>query len=149
MVTLVRYDFRTHLRKAALSLLAGYASAAGLQMQLYGGRPVSFIPPTGFVDRFHDEIRSVGPNRRQRNPVCDVVVVHGRYDFADTAGLADAFVDGFLDYVLETPHAAGTNTLVEIVAVEDNPNYVPDWQPPDRQYRYYASRFALKGLAFD
>ena len=74
-------------------------------------------------------------------------VLHGLFDSKDAADQRDAFVDGFLDWAIDRYHAAGANTLVAVRAVQDLPNYVPDWLPPEEQRTYYATRLSLEGLA--
>ncbi len=84
---------------------------------------------------------------RQRTPTADVLVVHGLFDSKDAADQRDAFIDGFLDWTLTRYHAAGANTLIAGVEVEDIPAFVPDWQPPAEQRTYYATRIAMEGYS--
>lgn len=137
------------MRAAAVALLTGYAQEAGVTLQVYPGRPATINPPTAFVDRIRERLESVGPVRRRRVPVVSVVVVHGRFDSKDTAEQGDTFVDGFLEYVHERYHAAADNTVLEISATQDEPNFVPDWLPAEAQRHYYATIFALEGLSLD
>jgi hypothetical protein len=137
------------LRAAAVELLTDYAADAGTKLQVYPGRPKSIFPPTAFVDTIRESIQYVGVTLRQRTPVAEVVVIHSDIDSKGAADQKDAFVDGFLDWVTDRYHAAGTNTLVAVTDTEDLPNYVPDWMPPERQVVYYATRITLEGLALN
>jgi len=138
---------RAALRAAAVELLEDYAAAAALTLQIYPGRPRSIHPPTAFVDVMRETITYPGMTLLQRRPQADVVVLHGLFDSKDTADQADAFVDGFLAWVAARFHAAGANTLVALVSIDDDPTYVPDWQPPEVQRVYYATRITLEGYA--
>jgi hypothetical protein len=146
-VTTVAVPMHTAIRAAAVTLLTDYAQDAGIKLQVYPGRPRSIFPPTAFVDRISETIDYVGITLRQRNPIASVVVIHGRFDTADTADQKDAFVDGFLDWVTDRYHAMGANTTLGGVSVEDDPNYVPDWLPPEEQRSYYATLISLRGYA--
>jgi hypothetical protein len=138
--------FRADIRTAAATMLSAYAASASVKLQVYPGRPRSIAPPTAFVDRISETVEYVGPVLVQRTPRVEVVVLHGLFDTADTADQGDAFVDGFLLWVNNNVHAGGANTTVGVAAIEDEPNYVPDWQPPEQQKSYYASRITLEGF---
>ena len=146
-----RIAFQSAMRQASAQLLRDFAEDTGTPLQVYPARPASIFPPTAFVDRIRERIAYLGPTTRQRTPQADVVVIHGLFDSKDAAEQRDAFVDGFLDWVLDRYHAAGANTLVAVVATEDDPNYVPDWLPPKNgtQPMYYATLIQLEGLALD
>jgi hypothetical protein len=150
MIT-TRLQFQTAMRAASVQLLTEFAQDAGIRLQVYPGRPASVNPPTAFVDRIRERLVYYGPESRQRTPQADVVVIHGVYDSKEAVDQKDAFVDAFLDWTLERYHAAGSNTLVAVVATEDDPNYVPDWLPAKdgRQPMYYATLVQLEGLALD
>jgi hypothetical protein len=137
------------MRAASVELLTDYASATNIGLQVYPGRPRSIYPPCAFVDRLRESISLVGPTTRHRFPTADVIVVHGLFDSAEAAENKDAFVDGFLDWVLDRYHSAGANTLIHAASTEDDPNYVPDWMPPDQQKQYYATLVRLEGFAAD
>lgn len=135
------------MRAAAVQLLTDYAADAGIKLQVYPGRPLSVFPPTAFVDLIRETITYPGITLRQRTPLVEVIVLHGLFDSKDATEQKDAFVDGFLDWVTDRYHAAGANTLIAAVSTEDVPAYVPDWQPPDVQRVYYATRIVLEGYA--
>jgi len=141
--------FRQAVRAAAVQLLTDYADDERLTLQVYRARPRSITLPCAFVDTIREERTFTGPTLVQRVPTADVVVLHGLYDGGDTVDQADAFTDGFLAWVDARYHAAGAATLVGIVLTEDDPTFVPDWQPPEQQRTYYATRFSLEGLALD
>jgi hypothetical protein len=139
------------MRAAAVELLRDSGLDMGIKLQVYPGRPASIAPPCAFVDRIRERIAYVGPTSRQRVPQADVYVIHGLFDSKEAADQKDAFVDGFLDWILSRYHAAGSNTLIAAVGTEDDPNYVPDWLPPvnGRQAVYYATLIQLEGLLLD
>lgn len=138
--------FRADLRTAAVELVTDYAQSQSLKLQTYRARPRSINPPTAFVDVVREGITSVG-HLQQRRPQVDVLIVHGLYDGGEAVDQADAFVDGFVDWVQSNVHAAGATTLVEAVEVEDVPTFVPDWMAPELQRTYFATRITLEGYA--
>jgi hypothetical protein len=135
------------MRAAAVTMLEAYATAASLKLQVYPGRPRSIAPPTAFVDRMTATFESIGISLRQTTPTAEVLVLHGLFDSKDTTEQRDAFVDGFTDYVATQYHAAGANTLIAAVRVEDEPEFIPDWLSPEKQLPYYATRITLEGFA--
>lgn len=149
MTLATRIAFQTAMRAAAVQLLTDYAEDSGTKLQVYPGRPASIFPPCAFVDRIRESLAYLGPTSRQRVPQADIVIIHDKYDSKDAADQKDAFVDAFLDWVLDRYHSAGSNTLLAVTGTEDDPNYVPDWLPPDRQRQYYATLVTLEGLALD
>ena len=146
-MTMIGISFRESLRDAAMTLLRDYAADVGLNLQTYPGRPRSIQAPCAFVDRIRESIVYIGPRSRQRTPVLDIVLLHGMFDSADAVQQADRFVDSFLDWVTNNYHAAGPNTIVGIVGIEDDPSYVPEWQAPEVQRTYFATTFSLEGFA--
>lgn len=140
-------DVQASFRAAAVTLLETYATAASVKLQVYRARPASIYPPTAFVDAMGEAIVFTGPTLRQRTPTVEVVVVHGLFDSGDTVDQRDAFVDGFTDYMAGQYHAAGANTLIGAVGFTDDPAYVPDWLPLEKQRTYYATRLTLEGFA--
>lgn len=150
MIT-TRLQFQTAMRAASVQLLSDFAADAGIKLQVYPGRPATVFPPCAFVDRIRERLVYYGPESRQRTPQADVIVIHGNFDSKDAAEQKDAFVDAFLDWTLERYHAAGSNTLVAVVATEDDPDYTPDWLPAKdgRQPMFYATLVQLEGLALD
>ncbi len=134
-------------RLAATQFLTDYADFADVKLQMYPARPRSLFPPTGFVDRIMETFTPLAGLLQQRTPLVEVIVVHGLFDSADAAAQKDAFVDGFIDWVVQEPHKAGANTLIRVSATEDLPNYVPEWIPPEQQKTYYATQITLEGFA--
>jgi hypothetical protein len=141
--------FQAAMRAASVSLLEAYATAAAVKLQVYPGRPATLYPPTAFVDGIRETLPTDGSMLVRRLPIAEVIVVHGLFDTKDSADQKDAFVDGFIAYVLDNVHAAGANTTIAVSETEDLPSFVPDWLPPDRQKTYYATRISLEGLALD
>ena len=144
---MARPAFQTAMRAAAVTLLTDYKNDAGVRLQVYRGRPASIHPPTAFVDELSESITYTALH--QRIPTASVVVLHGIFDHGDTVDQRDAFVDGFVDWVLDRYHAAGANTLIAVTDVNDDPAFVPEWLPPDQQKTYYATRITLEGLALN
>lgn len=139
--------FRADVRAAACDLLRDYRDAGSSDLQVYEGRPRSIHPPTAFVDAIREAgIEYYGISIVQRTPSVEVIVLHGTFDAKDTVAQADAFVDGFLDYVKSRVHHAGANSTIGVTAAEDDPTYVPDWLPPDQQRTYFATRITLEGF---
>jgi len=143
-------DVQTAYRAAALALLDDYASSVSLDLTTYPGRPASIHPPHAFVDRMGAVIDPVGPDSNyQHEPSCEVVILHGDFDSAVAVAQRDAFVDGFVLWVKEHIHEAGSNTLINVASIEDEPTYVPDWLPPEYQRTYYGTRITLEGYVGD
>lgn len=138
------FALQTAMRAAAVELLEDYVADAGLALNVYPGRPRTISPPHAFVDRIRERMVHHA-DWQERLPVVDVVVVHAVFDSKDATEQRDAFVDGFVEWASENPHKAGPNTVLGIVAVDDDPNWVADWMPPDRQFQYYATTFSLEG----
>jgi hypothetical protein len=148
MVT--RIAFSAEMRAASVALLDAYAVAADVRLQTYRARPKSLFPPTAFVDRLSEVIEYPGAvTWRQRTLRAEVIVVHGLFDSGDAVDQRDAFVDGFMDWVTDNVHAAGANTTVGLVAVDDEPAWSPDWRPANTENipTYYATRITLEGFA--
>lgn len=139
--------FRSAMRQAAVDLLSGVRDDYGITLQIYRARPRSLMPPTAFIDRITESIADIGLAGIQRTPRVEIVVLHGLFDSGDAVDQADRFVDAFIDYVRFRYHAAGANSLVATVAIEDDANYTPDWQPPEVARTYYASLITLEGFA--
>lgn len=150
--------FRADVRAACISLLEGYKAAVNAQrvidmndkpfvLQIYPGRPRTINPPTAFVDRIYESIVYTGPELVQRTTRADIVVLYGQFDSAEAVAQADAFVDGFLDYVTGLVHEAGPNTTVGITEAEDLPTFVNEWVAPTEQRSYFGTRYTLEGFA--
>lgn len=143
-----RIAFSAAVRAAAVALLRDYVAGAGLKVQIYRARPASVNPPTAFVDRMTERVDYPSAvTWRQRYARAEVIVLHGLFDSGEAVDQRDAFVDGFMDFVTDDVHAAGPNTTIALVGVEDIPVYVDDWRPPAQQRAYYATRLTLEGFA--
>ena len=140
-------SFRTDLRAACVQLLTDYKTDANIKLQVYPGRPRSIAPPTAFVDTIREAIAYSGPTQYQRTPTAEVIVLHALFDSKEAVDQADAFVDGFLEWVVDRYDAADENTTIGITEVDDDPTYVPDWLPPAEQKTYYATRISVEGYA--
>jgi hypothetical protein len=129
------------LRAGVVGLLKGYATSAGIKLQVYPGRPKSLNPPTAFVDAMSARIHHDGLQRQ--TPVASVLVIWGLFDSGSAVAQRDAFVDGFIEWFRTNADAAGANTVAGITAVEDLPAYVPDWV--EDRTAYYASQITVEG----
>jgi hypothetical protein len=145
-----RIAMQTAMRAAAVQLLSDYNADLDTpnHLQIYPARPRSIKPPTAFVDSLREDLEYTA-SLVQRTPTADVIVIHGMFDSLSAANQRDAFVDGFLDWAIDNYHAAGANTLVAVTSIDDIPDYVPDWLPPEEQRTYYATRISLEGLALN
>lgn len=133
-----------------MDLLTAYAASAGVKLQVWPARPKSLAPPTAFVDRLTEQIEFT-VSIRQRICRSEVVVLHGDFDTKDAVTQRDAFVDGFLEWSEDNLDAAGPNTTLTLVAIDDEPAYTPDWRPANVTNGpnpvYYATRITLEGFA--
>lgn len=147
-MTLARIPVETAARAAAMQLLADYVADVGVTCNVYPGRPIKgLLPPVAWVDAIGETLQNYTITHRQRTVQPQVLVVHGVYDYADTVAQRDAFMDGFLDWCADRYHAAGGNTLLAPVLVNDEPDWVPAWLPPEQQRVYYATRITLEVFA--
>ena len=145
----LRTNFQMAMREAAVDLLEGFKAEAGIGLQIHRARPRSIYPPTAFVESLSETVAYTGL-LHQRTPRVEVIVLHGLFDSAEAVDQRDAFVDAFLDYVLDDYHAAGGETLIALTNVEDIPAFVPDWIRPVRDGvlpTYYATQITLEGFA--
>ena len=99
------------------------------------------------VDGIRDAIAYSGPTLIQQTVTVEAVILHGLFDSKDAAEQKDAFIDGLIEYQRTHVHEAGANTTIGLVGTEDDPNFVPDWLPPDRQRTYYATRLDFEVYA--
>lgn len=131
------------LRAACVTLLSGYATGP---LQVYPARPRSIHPPCAFIDTINEATNSIGPTSFQRRPEARIVVLHGEFDSKGTVEQRDAFVDGFIPYAYAAVHAAGANTVIGDFTVEDDPTYIPDWQPDAVQRQYFATVISVQAF---
>jgi len=126
--------------------LTDYKEDAELRLNVYSARPATITPPHAFIDRLRESmVHDAG--FQERTPLVDVIVVHGVFDSKDAAARRDAFVDGFIEWCAENPHMAGPNTVLGIVATEDDPNWVAEWlaAPGKALEQWYATTFTIQG----
>jgi len=143
MTIATRTAMQTSLRAAAVDLLTDFASDVGINLQIYPGRPKSIYPPCAFVDTVNDSITYTG--LRVRVTTAEIVVIHGLFDSADTTDQKDAFMDAFIDWVTDNPRVTDFDAIALVTATVDDPNYIPDWMPPESQRSYYATHITLEG----
>lgn len=140
---------RAAVRAAALTLLDGYKSANPDSLrQTFQARPLSIMPPSGFVDAI-DEPDIVWTNAgMQRTPQVRIRLVRGNFSTGDVAEANDELVDGFIEYVRTNFHAAGPSTIVVVTAAEDDDGWVPEWiepAPGTAARAYYSTIVTLSG----
>lgn len=136
------------MRAAALTLLDGYKAANdGSLKHTFPARPMSIFPPAAFVDAIDEPTIAYTPAGTQRAPQVRIRLVRGSFSSGDVAEANDELVDGFIAYVLDNFHAAGSNTISVITSVEDEDGWTPDWIPsPDQVPRtYYSTLVTLSG----
>jgi len=142
-------DVQADYRAACVQLLSDYKSDAQIDLQIYRARPASISPPTAFVDSMGETIAPIGRATYQRSPTAEIIVLHGEFDSGNAVDQRDAFVDGFVVWVRDRVHAAGSNSLIAVTSVDDEPTYVPDWLLPQYQRTYYGTRITLEGYVGD
>lgn len=140
-----RLAMQTLMRAAAVAFLGDVASGLTLKLQIFRARPASIHPPCAFVDLMTESLDYDGLH--ERHPRAEVVVLHGLFDSGEAVDQRDAFVDALVDIVLDDIHAIDPKTTVAIVAIEDDPTFVPEWLAPEFQRTYYATRITLEGLS--
>ncbi len=147
---MTRIPFETYMRAAAVQMLSDFAQATSMPLQIYPGRPLTVNPPTAYVESIDEDITfsSTGPNR-QRKPRLSIRIVWGLFDSAEAVAQRDYFIDNFVDWVTDNPHAAGGSVIFGDMSISDDPNFVADWMPPERQKSLFASLFTVEGWAGD
>lgn len=136
---------QTLMRAAAVQFLEDLKQDLSIRLQIYRARPATINPPCAFIDSMSESLAYTALN--QRKPQADIVVLHGLFDSGEAVDQRDVFVDALVDIVLDDVHAIHPNTTVGIVAIEDDPTFVPEWLPSANQRTYYATRFTLEGLS--
>lgn len=149
-VSFVAVQFETAMRAGLVSMLEAFRTDVtgswDRVFNIWPARPTSIQPPHAWVDLIREQVSLDGPRMRQRNGEADVVVVHGTFDSKDTVAQRDRFVDGFMDWLLDNPHAFGASTLAgDSVRIADEPDFTPSWLPPERQQSYFATRITVAG----
>lgn len=135
---------RADARAAAVTLMEAYRDDVEIKLTTYPGRPRSILPPHAFVDRITERTSYPAGTPPQRSVQVEVVVVHGLFDSAEAVAQADAFGDGFLDWITANRDAAGANRDLQVNRIDDEPDWVNDWMPPERQGVHYATRIELE-----
>lgn len=137
-------DARANSRAAAVTMMKAYRDDADVKVDVYRARPRTIRAPHGFIDRVTEAAVFPAGVLPQRTVRVEVVILHGKFDDGDAVDQADRFCDGFMEWVTDDVHAAGGNTTIGVVAIEDEPDFVNDWMPPDSQSVYFASRITLE-----
>ena len=143
---ITRIPFESYMRAASVQMLTDYAQDASIRLQVYKARPRTINPPCAFLERLRETIAWT-PGLRNRTVQADIRIVWGLFDSGEAAAQRDQFVDEFIDWTSDRPHAAFATTVLEPRLIEDDPNFVPDWVPPEQQNTYYATTITLEGFA--
>lgn len=146
-MTLVRLPLATLQREAVVDLLESYRDEVGIKLNVFPARPRSISCPHAFVDLTRETVDWSGVTLNQRNLVTEVVVLWGLFDSAEAVAQADAFRDGFLEWVTDRVHATHPRTLLGITDIVDEPTFLADWARDGQQGPYFAQRLALGGFA--
>lgn len=141
--------FETNVRAAAVDTLGDYAQAQSVPLNITSARPRSIKAPAAYVDRMSEALAYPAGINPQRTVTCELVLLHGSFDDEDAAAQRDAFVDGYIAAVVADVHAAGPQSTLGVVAVEDDPTFIPDWLPREQQQVYFATRITLEGYQGD
>lgn len=144
-MVLERVSFRSRMRDAAVQLLKDYSAEANIGLTVYRARPRSIHTPQAFIDNIRETVNYSNVRGRRRVPLVEVFILWGLFDSGEAVDQADIFVDDFLNWVTDRPHAAGATTLISVQSVEDEPTFVPDWIEANRM-SYYATRITLEGF---
>ena len=143
-MTTLRTPFQTAMRAAAVQLLTDFKQDVGMTLQIYPGRPKTINPPTAFINAVRERIDFDG--LRQRVVQVDIVTVWGLFDSAEAVDQRDVFSDAFIDWTSDRFHAAGGSTVLEPRSTEDDPTFVAEWLPQERQLPWFATTITLEGF---
>ncbi len=139
--------FAAQVRTATMSLLNGTASAAGIKLQTYRGRPRDIKPPTAFIDLFRETWTDyTGVIYAAHNITVEAIVLFGLFDSGEAVDQRDRFMDSFYEYALPLYHVAGGNSTFAVTEAVDDPTYVPDWLQPSEQRTYFSTRISLEAF---
>ncbi len=143
---MTRIPFETAMRAAAVQMLQDFAQDTSMKLQIYPGRPLTVNPPTAFIESMSEDI-TWSPGLRERVVRIEIRIVWGLFDSAEAVAQRDYFIDNFVDWTSDRPHAADPSTVLEPRVITDDPNFVADWMPPERQRSMFASTVTLEGKA--
>ena len=133
-------------RAAAVDFLSGFATDLDMTLQVYPGRVRTIYPPTAFVDSINTVFTPFVGLIDQATPQVLITVIFGLFDSKDAVTQRDQFVDDFHSWVADKYHQAGANTLIRVSELQDLPDYVPEWLPPEQQKTYYAVQITMEGF---
>lgn len=147
-----RVAMRAAMRGAVVDLLAAYAADSssgeiGPGLQIYPTIPTSIKPPTAFVERIAEADTYPGINQRQRLVVATAIVLWRTFlggERGDAVQSADAFMDGFSDWVMDHLHQPGPTELISTARIEEDPYYQLNDQKRGIE-TYLATRITLEG----
>jgi len=148
VVSFSTIPFHKLMREAVVDLLTEYKQSAGLNLQIYPGRPMSIFVPSIFRDAQPEDQNAAGERMRQRNIHSQWIAIWGLFDSAEAAEQRDDFIDGFTAYVLDNFHKAHGASELFVGPVIDVPAFQPDWgSEAQRNMIYYATRITVEGFA--
>ena len=145
----VRIPFETQMRAAGVQMLNDFRQDASIKLQIYPGRPLSIAPPTAFIESLGETVSwAASPGLRQRNVRLTFKMVWGLFDSAEAVNQRDYFMDNFIDWISDHPHAAGGATVFGDMSIDDDPSFTPDWgDERQRNATYFSSTLTLEGFA--
>jgi hypothetical protein len=144
---MTRIPFETQMRDAGVQMLTDFKQATSIKLQVYRGRPLLIAPPTAFIESMGETV-SWSPGLRQRNVRMTFKMVWGLFDSAEAVNQRDYFMDNFIDWVSDNPHAAGGATIFGDMIIDDDPAFTPDWgDDRQRNATFFSSSLTLEGFA--
>ncbi len=144
---MTRIPFETAARAGAVQMLKDYAQDTSSDLQVYPARPIVITPPHAFIESIGEDI-TWSPGLRQRTIRVKIRIVWGLFDSLDAVGQRDFFIDNFIDWTSDRPHAASGSTIMEPRNVDDEPAFTPDWGgEKQRNTTYFSSTLTLEGFA--
>lgn len=138
-------------RAATIQMMSECAADAGVGLQTYRGRPATLHPPTGFVDQMRTDLTPFPATSRlyQHNRRIEVLMLWGLFDSGDAVDQRDAWITAFHTWVRTRIDAVDGASLIGPLSYADDPAFIPDWLPPEKQLMYFATRVVLEGFATD
>lgn len=136
------------LTSSIVNTLEAFKAAAGINLNIYPGRPSTIHPPHAWIDRRRDEITSTGDsafNAMNHLVTVEIVVVHGLFDSREAVDQRDAFVDAFNSWLRDNNRLvglAGGNSTLERWSADDVPDFTPNWTRTE--VAYYATQYRLE-----
>ena len=136
MTTTFRQDFRAGL----FSVISTYQAAnPTLLLHVYDYPPESYNTPCAYIEKAIPEAMEHDSGTRRRVLTGQIVIVNKHISNAQATHEQDVLIDGLIDALTATPHAASASTLTEPTGVTE----VPIADPNGGQYS--GAVIAVKG----